>query len=230
MNSTDQSPAAPAYPLTLDVEYPDRPLDRLTSALRIFTVIPIAIVLATLGTVSASTSSGDDYTGFVATGGGLLFVPPLLMIVFRQKYPRWWFDWNRELLRFTNRVYAYGALLNDEYPSTDEQQYVRLELDYPDAKDGLNRWLPLVKWFLAIPHYVVLFFLYIAAVFAVIAAWFAILFTGHYPRPLFDYVVGVARWSNRGVIVKCCGWHGVKTLRRRPSPRSSHCCRGCRRR
>ena len=197
MNSAEQRPAAPAYALTLEVEYPDRSLNRLTSAFRILTAIPIAIVLATLGTVSASSSSGDDYAGFAATGGGLLVVPPLLMILFRQKYPRWWFDWNRELLRFTNRVYAYGALLNDEYPSTDEQQYVRLELDYPDAKEGLNRWLPLVKWFLAIPHYVVLFFLYIGAVFAVIAAWFAILFTGRYPRGLFGYVVGVMRWCNR---------------------------------
>jgi hypothetical protein len=185
------------YALTLDVEYPDRPLNRLTSAFRLFTLIPIAIVLATLGTVSVSGSTGDDYTGFAAAGGGLLFLPPLLMIVFRQKYPRWWFDWNRELLRFTNRVHAYGALLNDRYPSTDEQQYVKLELEYPDAKEGLNRWLPLVKWFLAIPHYVALVFLYLGAILAVIAAWFAILFTGRYPRALFDYVVGVMRWGNR---------------------------------
>ena len=197
MSTGQPQPAAPSYALTLDVEYPDRPLDRVTSALRIFTVIPIAIVLATLGTVSASGSSGGDYAGFAATNGGLLFVPALLMIVFRQKYPRWWFDWNRELLRFTNRVYAYGALLNDKYPSTDEHQYVKLELEYPDARGGLNRWLPLVKWLLAIPHYVILFFLYIGALFAVIAAWFAILFTGRYPRALFDYVVGVMRWSNR---------------------------------
>ncbi len=197
MNSTEQRPATPAYALTFDVDYPDRPLDRVTSALRIFTVIPIAIVLAALGAMSASGSSGGDLSGFAASGASLLFLPPLLMIVFRGKYPRWWFDWNRELLRFTNRVYAYGALLNDKYPSTDEQQYVKLELDYPDAHEGLNRWLPLVKWFLAIPHYVVLFFLYLGALFVVIAAWFAILFTGRYPRALFDYVVGVMRWSNR---------------------------------
>ena len=136
---------------------------------------------------------------FAASGAGLLVLPPLLMIVFRQKYPRWWFDFNRELLRFTNRVYAYGALLSDTYPSTDEQQYVRLELEYPDAKEGLNRWLPLVKWLLAIPHYIVLFFLFIGALFAVIAAWFAILFTGRYPRGLFDFVLGVLRWTNRVV-------------------------------
>ena len=197
MTSLDPPPAARDYALTFDVEYPDRPLNRLTSALRIFTVIPIAILLATLGTISASSSSGDDYTGFAASGGGLLVLPPLLMIVFRQKYPRWWFDFNRELLRFSNRVYAYGSLLSDIYPSTDEQQYVRLELEYPDAKNGLNRWLPLVKWLLAIPHYVVLFFLVVGALFAVIAAWFAILFTGRYPRGLFNYVVGVMRWCNR---------------------------------
>ena len=196
MNSPEQRPATP-YALTFDVDYPDRPLDRVTSALRIFTVIPIAIVLAALGAVSASGSSGGDLLGLAASGASLLFLAPLLMIVFRGKYPRWWFDWNRELLRFTNRVYAYGALLNDKYPSTDEQQYVKLELDYPDAHGGLNRWLPLVKWFLAIPHYIVLFFFYIGALLVVIAAWFAILFTGRYPRGLFGYVVGVMRWCNR---------------------------------
>src|SRR3712207_2613025 len=133
MNTTAPQPA---YALTLDVEYPDRPLNRLTSAFRLFTLIPIAIVLTTLGAITAS-GSGDDFSGFAATGASLLVLPPLLMIVFRQKYPRWWFDWNRELMRFTSRVHAYGALLNDRYPSTDEQQYVKLELAYPDAKEGL---------------------------------------------------------------------------------------------
>jgi hypothetical protein len=182
------------YALTFDVEYPDRPLNRLTSAFRLLMVLPIAIVLALLSTIAAP---GDDYTGFVAAGAGLLVLPPLLMIVFRQKYPRWWFDWNRELLRFTNRVNAYAALMSDRYPSTDEEQYVKLEVAYPDARAGLNRWLPLVKWFLAIPHYVVLFILSLGAIVAVIAAWFAILFTGRYPQGLFNYLVGVMRWSNR---------------------------------
>ena len=121
------------------------------------------------------------------------------MILFRQKYPRWWFDWNRELLRFTNRVGVYMALMDDRYPSTDEHQAVRLDFDYPDARQDLNRWLPLVKWFLAIPHYIVLFFLYIGLFVAVIVAWFAILFTGRYPRGLFEYVEGVIRWHNRVV-------------------------------
>jgi len=122
-----------------------------------------------------------------------------LMIVFRQKYPRWWFDWNLELLRFSNRVGTYVALMNDRYPSTDERQWVQLDFPYPDAQQELNRWLPLVKWLLAIPHYIVLFFLYLAAIVVVIAAWFAILFTGRYPRGIFTFVEGVARWHNRVV-------------------------------
>ena len=193
MSETLQPPPD-AYPLTFDVDYPDRDLNRVTSAFRIFTVIPIAIVLAA---VSGSESyGGRTYT--VAIGaGGLLALAPLLMILFRQKYPRWWFDWNRELLRFTNRVAAYGLLLDDRYPSTDDEQYVRLDLRYPDVPTELNRWLPLVKWFLAIPHYIVLIVLYIAGFFAVIGAWFAILFTGRYPRSIFDFIVGIMRWTNR---------------------------------
>ncbi|HEY4867960.1 MAG TPA: DUF4389 domain-containing protein [Candidatus Dormibacteraeota bacterium] len=183
--------------MQFSVDYPARPLDRLTTAFRIFTVIPIAIVLAT---VSGSTwqSSGRSGSMVVMAGaGGLLFLGPLLMILFRQKYPRWWFDWNRELLRFTNRVTAYVALMDDRYPSTDEEQSVHLDFPYPDVPQELNRWLPLGKWFLAIPHFVVLFFLGIAAFVAVVVAWFAILFTGRYPRGLFDFVEGVIRWSNR---------------------------------
>jgi hypothetical protein len=187
------------YPVRFAVEYPDRPLNRMTTGVRIFTVIPIAIVLAAIGGYSATYGNAAQTTTVAIGGTGLLFLPPLLMILFRQKYPRWWFDWNLELLRFTNRVGAYFALLDDRYPSTDEQQSVRLELDYPDAKEGLNRWLPLVKWLLAVPHYVVLFFLTIGAVFAAIGAWFTILFTGRYPRGLFDYIEGVIRWHNRVV-------------------------------
>jgi hypothetical protein len=183
------------YPLRYAVDYPDRPLNRLTTFFRIFTVIPIAIVL---GTVAHATYGGwDDNGATYAAAGGLLFAGPLLMILFRKKYPRWWFDWNRELLRFGNRVGLYVLLANDEYPSTDEQQYLHLDIDYPNVETDLARGMPLIKWLLAIPHYFVLFFLYIGAFFAVIFAWFAILFTGRYPRSLFDFVVGVARWHNR---------------------------------
>jgi len=187
-----------AYPVQFSVDYPDRPLNRLTTALRIFTVIPIAIVLASIGGYTG-TYGGADTTTIAIGGTGLLFLPPLLMILFRLKYPQWWFEWNRELLRFTNRVGAYVALLNDRYPSTDEHQSVHLEFGYPDAQRDLNRWLPLVKWLLAIPHYIVLAFLWIGILFAVIAAWFAIIFTGRYPKGLFNFVEGVMRWHNRVV-------------------------------
>ena len=182
------------------VDYPDRELNRLATAFRVFAVIPIAIVLGTIGGYTSSGHGTGSNTTVLAIGGtGLLFLPPLLMIVFRQKYPRWWFDWNLELLRFTNRVGVYLALMDDHYPSTDDQQSVHLDFDYPDAQQGLNRWLPLVKWFLAIPHYIVLAFLYLGVLFATIGAWFVILFTGRYPRGLFDYVEGVIRWHNRVV-------------------------------
>ena len=173
------------YPITFTVDYPDRPLDRTSTAFRLVVALP---VLALLTVVSGSVwelSSG---------AGGLLVLGPLLMIVFRGSYPRWWFDFNLELQRFTNRVCAYLALLDDRYPSATERQSV--QLDYP-APEGLSRWLPLVKWVLAIPHYVVLVVLHIVAVFAIVAAWFAIVVTGRYPRALFDYVTGVMRWHNR---------------------------------
>src|SRR5262245_15902542 len=186
-----------AYPVSLSIDYPDRDLNRVTSALRIFTIIPIAIVLGTVAGGTWEWSYPNGSTGAAAGAGGLLFFGPLLMILFRQKYPRWWFDWNLQLQRFINRVSIYLALMDDRYPATDEEQSVHLNYEYPDARTGLNRWLPLVKWFLAIPHYVVLFFLTIGAIVAVIIAWFAILFTGTYPRQLFTYVEGVIRWHNR---------------------------------
>ena len=185
-----------AQPSRLTIDYPDRELNRLTTFFRLFVAVPILIVLATVGggTWEWSYDNGKETA---AAAGGVLFFGPLLMILFRQKYPRWWFDFNLQLTRFTTRVWSYIALMSDEYPSTDEEQFVHLELEYPDVKADLNRWLPLVKWFLAIPHYIVLIFLVVASVFAVIGAWFAILFTGRYPRGLFNFVEGVMRWGLR---------------------------------
>jgi len=186
-------PTKPPFPLTYTVEYPDRKLNRVSSVFRFLWIIPIGVIVGLL------------YTGFSAEGQGyawssaavgFLSLPILLMLLFRQKYPRWWFDWNLNLAKFLVRYEAYCMLLRDEYPSTDEEQAAFLDFPYPDARQ-LNRWLPIVKWFLAIPHYIVLFFLYIGVVVAVIIAWFAILFTGRYPRGLFDYVVGVNRWMWR---------------------------------
>jgi hypothetical protein len=186
------------YPVTFDVDYPDRPLNRLSTFFRIFAAIPILIVSASITGFSTNYHGVSDTTTTIVVGGiGLLFIPPLLMILFREKYPRWWFDWNLNFQRFSNRVGVYLALMDDRYPSTDEEQAVHLEYPYPDPQTDLSRGMPLVKWFLAIPHYVVLFFLSIAAVVAIIIAWFAILFTGRYPRGLFDFVLGVGRWHNR---------------------------------
>ena len=185
------------YPVSFSVDYPERELDRMTSFFRIFTIIPIAIVLGAVAGGTWEWGYHNGASGAAAGAGGLLFFGPLLMILFRQKYPRWWFDWNLELQRFSSRVLIYLALMDDKYPATDEHQSVHLDYPYPDAASDLNRWLPLIKWLLAIPHYVVLFFLDIAALVAVIAAWFAILFTGRYPRGLFGFVEGVARWHNR---------------------------------
>ena len=165
-----------SYAARLEIDYPEK-LDRFTTLLRLIWVIPIGIVASSLT-------------------AGLIFAT-LLMIVFRQRYPRWWFDFAREYTRFGARVGAYLFLLTDRYPSTVDEQSVHLEIDYPDVERDLNRWLPLVKWFLAIPHYIVLAVLGLIAILAVVIAWFAILFTGRYPRALFDYVVGVSRWSLR---------------------------------
>jgi len=185
-----------AYPVQFSVDYPNRPLGRLSTAFRLVVAIPILIVIGSL-VGGASQSSNGRATAIAAGAGGLLFFAPLLLIVFRQKYPRWWFDWNLELFRFSNRVGVYLALMDDRYPSTDEQQSVHLEYQYPDVPRDLNRWLPLVKWLLALPHFIALFFLGIAAVVAVIIAWFSILFTGRYPRGIFDFVEGVMRWQDR---------------------------------
>jgi Domain of unknown function (DUF4389) len=191
---TAPDPGTPAFPLTYSVEYPDRPLNRLSTGLRFLWIIPIGIVLALVAEGTIDTHGAGYFWGWAV--GGVLFLPVLLMLLFRQKYPRWWFDWNLSFTKFMVRVMAYAQLLRDEYPSTDEEQAAFVDFPYPDAM-RLSRGLPLVKWFLAIPHWIVLWFLHIGAFVAVIIAWFAILFTGKYPRGLFDYVVGVNRWSLR---------------------------------
>jgi hypothetical protein len=198
MQPTPTNPP-PTYPATLEIDYPGQ-LDRVTTFFRAIWVIPIAIILGVLTAGASTTVVTETGEEIVTSGGGIvggLFLATMLMIVFRQKYPKWWFDFATELTRFSARVGAYFGLLTDRYPSTDETQSVHLELDYPDAEEHLSRWLPLVKWFLAIPHYIVLLVLVLGALGATVIAWFSILFTGRYPRGLFDYVVGVGRWSLR---------------------------------
>jgi hypothetical protein len=194
------------YAARLQVDYPEK-LDRFTTFFRILWIIPIAVVFAlvsgtgeTVNNTIVLNQAGEVVRTTRHTAGGLvsgLAAATALMIIFRQRYPRWWFDFARELTRFSYRVGAYFALLTDRYPSTVEEQAVHLEIDYPDVEKDLNRFMPIVKWLLAIPHYIVLAFLAIGAFFVVIIAWFAILFTGQYPKALFDYVVGVGRWGLR---------------------------------
>ena len=194
---TEQLPAS-VYPARLEIDYPDQH-DRVTTLFRVFLIIPIAIVIGVLTTGATQTQTVYDQSGQVVrtSSGGIgtgLFLATLLMILFARRYPRWWFDFALELARFGARVCAYLVLLTDEYPSTVEEQSVHLQIDYPDVERDLNQWLPLVKWLLAIPHFIVLAVLSVVAFFAVVIAWFTILFTGRYPRGLFDFVVGVARW------------------------------------
>lgn len=196
----------PAYAARLSIDYPEH-LDRLTTFFRLVWIIPIAIILGlitgagqTVTNTIVLNEAGEVLQTSQRTAGGLasgLAIATALMIIVRQRYPRWWFDFARELTRFGYRVGAYLVLLTDQYPSTVDEQAVHLELDYPAVQQDLHRWLPLVKWLLAIPHYLVLAVLTLGAVFAVIGAWFAILVTGHYPRGLFDFVVGVGRWGLR---------------------------------
>lgn len=194
----------PDYAARLEIDYPEQ-LDRLTTIFRPIWIIPIAIILGLLTGAGQTTTVVLDETGDVVrrtreVAGGLassLAAATALMILVRQRYPRWWFDFARELTRFEYRVGAYMVLLTDRYPSTVEEQTIHLDIDYPDVEHNLNRWMPLVKWLLAIPHFIILGLLAVAAVFAVVIAWFAILVTGHYPRTLFDFVVGVGRWALR---------------------------------
>ena len=192
---TQQQP----YGARLEIDYPEQ-LDRLTTFFRLIWIIPIMIILSLVSAATSWTVVTDTGETITGSSGGIaagLFTATALMILFRQKYPRWWFDFAREFARFSTRVFAYLVLLTDQYPSTVEEQSVHLDLDYPDVEQDLNRWLPLVKWFLAIPHYIVLTVLFLVAIVVAVIAWFAILFTGRYPRGLFDYMVGVGRWGLR---------------------------------
>ena len=183
------------YPVTLDIDYADKS-DRLTAFFRLILVIPILIILGLL----LDNAVGPEYSEHVnerSYGIGIIFIPTLLMILFRQKYPKWWYNFNVEITKFSTRIGAYIFLLRDEYPSTDEEQAVHINIPYPDVKKDLVNWMPLVKWFLAIPHAIVLCFLWIGAFIAVIIAWFVILFTGTHPKGIFEFIVGVMRWTIR---------------------------------
>ena len=195
--------SADAFPVTLKIDYPDHDLNRLSTFFRSILLIPAGVILALVTAPVWTWAAGTQMSGWLhlwrvlLASGTFLFVPTLLMILFRRKYPRWWFDWNVAVTKFAGRVGAYAALLTDEYPSTEREQSVHVDIPYPDARSDLRPGLPLVKWFLAIPHWFLLFFLGWAAAFCIFISWFAILFTGRFPRGLFDFVVGVGRWALR---------------------------------
>lgn len=182
------------YPVDVSIEYQDRELNRTTTFFRVFTIIPIGIIVALLSGPSAQYADNGAAAG---AAGAIIALPTALMIIFREKYPRWWFDFNKQMTAFLLRAGVYFLLIEDRYPSTDEPQGVQLTLEYPNVTGDLNRFMPLIKWLLAIPHYFVLFFLWIGVIFATIFAWFAILFTGRYPRDIFEFVEGVLRWNTR---------------------------------
>lgn len=182
------------YPVNLNIDYPKQ-LNRWTTFFRFILVIPILLILAML--IGGHGNSDSSESTRLLFAGGFVFGPTFLMILFRKKYPKWWFDWNVALITFALRIISYLVFLRDEYPSTDDEQAVHVQIAYPNAKKDLVRGMPLVKWLLAFPHYIVLFFLGIATVICVLIGWFAILFTGKYPKGLFDFVVGVMRWDLR---------------------------------
>jgi hypothetical protein len=185
------------YPVSLKINY-SKKSNRVTVFFRIFLAIPIAIILALL----TSSSYGSQHAVKAVErvySVGILFLPVLLMIVFRGKYPKWWYDWNLALTKFSLRVASYLLLLRDDYPSTDKEQAVHVQIPYPNVAQDLTQWLPLVKWFLIIPHLFVIWFLSIAVAFCTVIAWFIILFSGSYPKGMFDFVVGSLRWFLRVV-------------------------------
>ena len=189
------SPIYENYPAKLQIDYSEKS-DRFSVFFRIFMIIPILLILIFLTNNYGSTENHEGWR-VLYYGPGYVFIPTLLMILFRQKYPKWWFNWNFELIKFSTRVFAYLLLLTDKYPSTDEEQSVHIEILYPDVEKDLHRGLPIVKWILVIPHIIVLFFLFIALVFTTIISWFIIVFSGKFPKGFFNFAVGILRWTIR---------------------------------
>lgn len=185
-------------PTELSIDYPDRKLNRVKTFLRPILAIPILIILGGLFGAPFFWEQGMWHWKIPALPA-FVIGPTALMILFKQKYPSWWFDWNLNMTRFSTRVFSYMALLTDVYPSTDDPQGVDLKLYRPNPEEDLVRWMPYLKWFLAIPHYVVLFFLNTAGTMAIVLAWFSILFTGRYPKKLFNFVVEIYHWNLRVV-------------------------------
>jgi hypothetical protein len=176
----------------IDVTLTER--NRVTALFRIILVVPMAIFLAAFTPSVADLESGDLnslYAGFFA-------LPVGLAIVFRQVYPSYLLAFNEALLSLQTRVNAYVVLLTDEYPSIEENDVVSVTFPEVDAK-ALNRWLPLIKWLLAIPLYLVGIVYIVYAAFLTLFAWISILFSGNFPEFCAEGIVGVIAYWNRVV-------------------------------
>ena len=172
----------------IDVSLTER--NRLTAFFRIILVVPVFIFVSSF---SPATAFSDDAAGILA---GLMALPAGLAIVVRQVYPSYVLAFNEALLSLQTRVDVYLVLLTDEYPSIEENDLVSVTFPEVDAKQ-LNRWLPLIKWLLAVPLYIVGIVYIIYAALLTLLGWFSILFTGKYPEVCAEGVVGTIAYWNR---------------------------------
>lgn len=172
----------------IDVTLTER--NRVSALFRIIVVVPMAIFVASFAPTDLSTSN-SNYLSV-----GFFILPTALAIVVRQIYPTYLLAFNEALLSLQTRVDAYLLLLTDEYPSIEENDVVSVTFPEVDAK-ALNRWLPLIKWFLAIPLYVVGVFYIVYLFLLTIAGWFSVVFTGNYPEKCTEGVVGTIAYWNR---------------------------------
>ena len=173
----------------IQVELEDR--NRLTAFFRLIIVLPVAIYSSAFAIDSMST----DTWGYSL--GGLIVLPTFLALVFRGIYPSYALAFNHALISLETRVNAYALLLTDDYPSIEENDIVKITL--PEVGNGsqLSRVMPLVKWFLAIPLYVMGIIYLVYGIFLTLFAWFSILFTGKYPVWSADAMVGILAFYNR---------------------------------
>jgi hypothetical protein len=174
----------------IDVTLTER--NRVTAFFRLILAVPALIFVSSF---APSAAFSDEAAGIFA---GLLAVPAGLAIVVRQVYPSYVLVFNEALLSLQTRVDAYLVLLTDEYPSIEENDIVSVTFPEVDAKQ-LNRWLPLIKWLLALPLYLVGIVYFIYATLLTLLGWFSILFTGRYPEVCAEGVVGTIAYWNRVV-------------------------------
>lgn len=182
--------ASPTNSVEITVDADLGPRKRLSVFFRPLLLLPVVILLSLLGGSSLS----DD-----SSWGSTVFLALALIVIFTGTYPTWLLTFIHGLQAFELKIGAYALLLRDEYPSLADRPFAQVL--YPNIEGGarLKRFMPLVKWFLAIPHYVVLLLTGIAVFLLTVLAWFSILFTGRYPTSFLPFVVGWLKYYNRVV-------------------------------